>query len=99
MTGVQTCALPIWLRDVARVELGSRSYDLFSRVNGRTTTLILVYLQTGANALSTLEAVRASMDEATYCGLIPVARSRGGHLRNSSAKNAANSAGVVILAS
>ena len=34
-----------------------------------------------------------------YCGLIPVARNRGGHLRSSAAKNSANSAGVAILAS
>src|SRR5687768_11919966 len=34
------------LKDVARVELGSRSYDLFGRVNAKPTTLILVYLQT-----------------------------------------------------
>jgi hydrophobe/amphiphile efflux-1 (HAE1) family protein len=52
------------LKDVARVELGSRSYDLLSRVNGRTTTLIIVYLQTGANALDTIRGVRAAMDEA-----------------------------------
>jgi len=52
------------LSDVARVELGSRSYDLFSRVNGKNTTLILVFLQTGANALKTIEGVRSAMDEA-----------------------------------
>src|SRR5690606_7209182 len=52
------------LKDVARVELGSRSYDLFSRVNGKSTTLVLVYLQTGANALETIEGVRQAMDEA-----------------------------------
>jgi hydrophobe/amphiphile efflux-1 (HAE1) family protein len=52
------------LQDVARVELGSRSYDLFSRVNGRETTLIIVYLQTGANALDTIRGVREAMDAA-----------------------------------
>ncbi len=52
------------LADVARVELGSRSYDLFSRVNGKATTLILVFIQTGANALKTIEGVRSAMDEA-----------------------------------
>ncbi|MBX3404520.1 MAG: multidrug efflux RND transporter permease subunit [Phycisphaeraceae bacterium] len=53
------------LKDVATVELGSRSYDLYSRVNGKSTALMLVYLQTGANALNTIDGVRAAMDEAS----------------------------------
>ena len=53
------------LKDVARIELGSRSYDLFGRVNGRSTTLMLVYLQTGANALDTIDGVRAELDAAS----------------------------------
>src|SRR3954447_1321515 len=52
------------LKDVARVELGSRSYDLFGRVNAKPTTLILVFLQTGANALTTIQGVESTMDEA-----------------------------------
>src|SRR5688572_14223007 len=52
------------LKDVARVELGSRSYDLFGRVNAKPTTLMLVFLQTGANALTTVQGVEAAMDEA-----------------------------------
>ncbi len=53
------------LMDVARIELGSRSYELFGRANGRSTTLLLVYLQTGANALETMEGVRAEFEEAS----------------------------------
>jgi hydrophobe/amphiphile efflux-1 (HAE1) family protein len=45
------------LEDVARVELGSLSYDAFGRHNGRPTVPILVFLQPGANALSTMEGV------------------------------------------
>jgi hydrophobe/amphiphile efflux-1 (HAE1) family protein len=52
------------LKDVARVELGSRSYDLFGRVNGKPTTLMLVFLQTGANALTTIQGVDAAMADA-----------------------------------
>ncbi len=52
----------IRLRDVARVELGSQSYDLFGRLGGQPTTLVLVYLQTGANALNTVAQIRAAMD-------------------------------------
>jgi hydrophobe/amphiphile efflux-1 (HAE1) family protein len=53
------------LKDVARVELGSRSYDLFGRVNGKPTTLILVFLQTGANALTTVRGVEDAMKDAS----------------------------------
>ena len=54
-----------YLKDVARIELGSRSYDLFGRVNGRETTLMLVYLQTGANALDTIAGVRSELADAS----------------------------------
>ncbi|MGI6458312.1 MAG: multidrug efflux RND transporter permease subunit [bacterium] len=50
------------LKDVARIEMGSRSYDLFGRLRGEPTTLLLIYLQTGANALNTMELVREAMD-------------------------------------
>ena len=52
------------LKDVAKVELGSQTYDLFGRLDGKPTTLILIYLQTGANALSTFSAVEAAMRDA-----------------------------------
>ena len=55
----------IRLNDVARIELGSRSYDLFGRVNGRSSTLMLVYLQNGANALDTIDGVRKELDAAS----------------------------------
>ena len=53
------------LADVARVELGSRSYDLFGRVNGQSTALLVINLQTGANALNTIEGVRDELDAAS----------------------------------
>jgi hydrophobe/amphiphile efflux-1 (HAE1) family protein len=52
------------VKDVARAELGSQSYDLFGRYSGKPTTLIITYLQTGANALKTAEETRAVMEEA-----------------------------------
>jgi hydrophobe/amphiphile efflux-1 (HAE1) family protein len=51
------------LRDVARVELGSQSYDLFGRLDGTPTTLVLFYLQTGANAIETAGGIRAAMSD------------------------------------
>lgn len=51
------------LKDVARVELGSLGYDAFGRHNGRPTIPVLVFLQPGANALSTMKGVIARMEE------------------------------------
>ncbi|QOV89173.1 efflux RND transporter permease subunit [Humisphaera borealis] len=51
------------IKDVGRVQLGSQSYDLFGRLNGKPSTLILVYLQAGANALQTVEGVKATMND------------------------------------
>src|SRR5512134_1172906 len=39
------------LKDVARIELGSRDYDFIGRVNGKQATLVGIFLQPGANAL------------------------------------------------
>jgi len=51
------------LADVGRVELGSESYDSVSRFNGKPSTGIALKLATGANALDTVNRVRATMEE------------------------------------
>jgi len=50
------------LRDVARVELGSRDYEFIGRVNGKSATLVGIFLQPGANALATADLVTTEMD-------------------------------------
>lgn len=45
------------LKDVARVELGSKDYDFIGRINGKAATLVGVFLQPGANALSVAREV------------------------------------------
>ena len=49
------------LRDVARVEMGSKDYDFIGRVNGKAATLVGIFLQPGANALETGERVQAEL--------------------------------------
>jgi hydrophobe/amphiphile efflux-1 (HAE1) family protein len=41
------------VRDIARIELGSQSYGGFSRLNGRPSANVIVYLAPGANAVET----------------------------------------------
>ncbi len=49
------------LKDVARVELGSKDYEFMGRVNGQSATLVGIFLQPGANALATAGRVRAEV--------------------------------------
>ena len=50
------------LNDVARVELGARSYDTVSNYNGKPTTGLAISLATGANAIDTAKAVQATIE-------------------------------------
>ncbi|MCA8923050.1 MAG: efflux RND transporter permease subunit, partial [Planctomycetes bacterium] len=54
----------IRLGDVARIELGARGYSLLGRLNSAPTTLMLVTLQSGANALDAMDGVKAEMKQA-----------------------------------
>ena len=47
------------LKDVARVELGSRDYDFVGQRNGKPTVPIGIFLQPGANALEVGDAIQA----------------------------------------
>ncbi|GLO14547.1 multidrug efflux RND transporter permease subunit [Pseudomonas putida] len=53
----------VTLADVARVELGSESYDVVAEHNGRPSGGLAVSLATGANALDVSEAVQAKLAE------------------------------------
>jgi HAE1 family hydrophobic/amphiphilic exporter-1/multidrug efflux pump len=50
------------LKDVARVELGSKDYDFIGRVNGKAATLVGIFLQPGANALNVAKEVDRTVD-------------------------------------
>ena len=49
------------LKDVARVELGSKDYDFIGRINGKAATLVGVFLQPGANALDVAKEVETTV--------------------------------------
>ena len=51
------------LKDIARVELGGKSYDLTSSLNGAPSASIAIYQLPGANALDLAEQVRTTMRE------------------------------------
>jgi len=64
------------IKDVARVELGSKDYDFIGRYNGKPATLVGIFLQPGANALDvanevkkTLTAAKAKMPEGLSYGV------------------------------
>jgi len=49
------------VRDIARVELGSKNYSTHSIINGQTCLGMAVYRSSDANALDTMKAVRAEL--------------------------------------
>ena len=59
----QTDGSTVKLKDVARIELGSESYNSLSRYNGKPAAGLAIKLATGANALDTVKAINAKLDE------------------------------------
>jgi HAE1 family hydrophobic/amphiphilic exporter-1 len=51
----------VFLRDIARVELGGLSYESFSLQRGLEAAALLIYQRPGSNALDVAEGVRALM--------------------------------------
>ncbi len=49
--------------DVARVELGAQVYNLKGRFNGQNAAIIAVYQLPGSNAVDTMKAARALMEQ------------------------------------
>jgi len=49
------------LKDIARVELGSKDYDFDGRINGKKAVLLGIFLQPGANALDVADEVNATI--------------------------------------
>jgi multidrug efflux pump len=52
----------VYLRDVARVELGGQDYSIKARIDGKPASAAAVKLSPTANALDTAAAVRAEVD-------------------------------------
>ncbi len=53
----------VYLRDVARVELGGSDYSVQARVNGRPAAAVGIRLAPSANAVATANSVYAKLDE------------------------------------
>lgn len=53
----------VYLRDVARIELGSEDYSKLARFNTLPATGVAFKMSTGANALDTAEAIKAKVNE------------------------------------
>ncbi len=52
------------IRDIGRVELGAQTYHGFSRLNGKPSGSVIVFLSPGANAVETANQVNAFMEQA-----------------------------------
>jgi HAE1 family hydrophobic/amphiphilic exporter-1 len=55
-------ARTVYIRDIARVELGAQTYGAYGQVNRSPSNVLAVFQQPGANALRVADAVRAEME-------------------------------------
>lgn len=51
------------IKDIADIELGARDYSSIGRINGVPSTLIIVYLESGANAIKTADNLKKLLGE------------------------------------
>ncbi|HSC75558.1 MAG TPA: multidrug efflux RND transporter permease subunit [Pseudomonadales bacterium] len=54
----------VYMKDVARVELGAQLYNQVSRLNGKPAAAIAVYQMPGTNALEAIKGIRKVMEDA-----------------------------------
>ncbi|MFT3824429.1 MAG: multidrug efflux RND transporter permease subunit [Chitinophagaceae bacterium] len=52
----------VYLKDVARIELGKFDYSINSLVNGKPAAFVLIYQAPGANALDTYNGINKALD-------------------------------------
>lgn len=55
----------VYLKDVARVELGAENYQAFNTINGFPSAGLAVSMSSGANALATSAVIKAELAEIT----------------------------------
>lgn len=53
----------VYLKDVARIELGSQTYAVNARYNGSPTGAIAIYQTPGSNAIDTVDAINKMMKD------------------------------------
>jgi len=53
------------LKDVARISLGSQTYNLFSRLNGKPAAVLALYQLPGSNALAAADGAKELMETAS----------------------------------
>lgn len=63
LRGSQDGSAIVYLKDVAKTEVGLLQYVIDSKLNGVPATFVAVYQQPGANGLRVSEAVRKTMEE------------------------------------
>jgi hydrophobe/amphiphile efflux-1 (HAE1) family protein len=60
---VNTDGSSVYLRDVARIELGSQNYATTARYNGKASSGLAIKPSSGANALATVTAIKQKLAE------------------------------------
>ncbi|WP_020167408.1 MULTISPECIES: multidrug efflux RND transporter permease subunit [Methylotenera] len=53
----------LFIRDVAKVELGNSDYSFATKINGKSAAAMAIKMAPGSNAVATVKRIRASLDE------------------------------------
>ncbi|TCK80667.1 efflux RND transporter permease subunit [Albibacterium bauzanense] len=53
----------VYLKDIARVELGQFAYNIAAKVNGKTSAMMGIYQTPGGNAVETADGIYKALDE------------------------------------
>src|SRR5690606_20294549 len=54
---------PIYLKDIARIELGQFAYNVSAKINGEPAAMMGIFQATGGNAVETAEGVYTALDK------------------------------------
>ncbi|MEG0837523.1 MAG: efflux RND transporter permease subunit, partial [Akkermansia sp.] len=52
----------IYLKDIAKIELGSQTYSVAGRYNGKATGAVAIYQSPGTNAITTVDNIKKEME-------------------------------------
>ncbi|MCP5756898.1 efflux RND transporter permease subunit, partial [Klebsiella pneumoniae] len=55
----------VYLKDIARVELGAENYQSFNTINGYPAAGLGISLSSGANAIQTSKLIHQTLDQLT----------------------------------
>ncbi len=60
----------VYLRDIAKLELGSENYSATGRLNGKTSAAVVIFQSPGSNAIETVDRLKVTLEKQQ--GIMPL---------------------------